>query len=299
MIESTVMADLQAAARQVFPILEQLDQHQPLHRVLIDPNHHPLVFNHTRILKNDAHFKLYDEATIGSDACSAPYPDDPSSNSIHLPTQWLPFEVTVASRPGNPLPDATISSYINGVHPYEGKALYRAIEGVLPHAIASWNQVLLRKDQPRKPPRILTYGPTWDPPLPPPWVFELGKVESDPKSDEYRAARQRVEEYVAGTISAKEIDRLGLVAAADARYRQLRKWMHPEPGISFSYDDWAKGKARKPLIPPKQHLNDSGPHEFYNVKLEELFADEGLQVIAELEEILLPPTPQNIRPNSA
>lgn len=142
-----------------------------------------------------------------------------------------------------------ISSYINNLHPQKHSSLYETIERCIDAAIPAWNEVLVRRDKGRIPERIQTYGPQWTP---------------DPSD---------------GSMSS-------IVAAQQLPWLRA-KWVHPEPGSSFSYQDWKNGRNILPIVPGK--LPPKEIHGFYFVDLARDYATEGLQVIIEIGSVELTP----------
>lgn len=92
----------------------------------------------------------------------------------------------------------------------------------------------------------------------------------------------------------------GVKWSPDAKYTD-KTWLHPEPGVSFTYEEWKEGRNNRAVVPartyklelemrngrmlpPKETQDDRTKenHEFYNVDLERDFAEQGLQVIVEI-----------------
>jgi hypothetical protein len=93
----------------------------------------------------------------------------------------------------------------------------------------------------------------------------------------------------------------GVQWSPGAKYYDKR-WLHPEPGISFTYQEWREGRNNRAVVPartyeleldmkngkmlrPSETQDDPNPkedHEFYSVDLECDFAEQGLQVIVEI-----------------
>ncbi|KAJ1705717.1 hypothetical protein G4B11_008503 [Aspergillus flavus] len=112
------------------------------------------------------------------------------------------------------------------------------------------------------------------------------------------------------TVSLKDV--------VDAKYSRLFRFEHSDPGL-YSYDEWKAGKTAKSIVGPTKHdiqwetdpkiwysqfkMKDpmdrykiqEAPdmnctdHDYYTVKLQENFRDEGLQIIVKLEGIELTP----------
>jgi hypothetical protein len=82
----------------------------------------------------------------------------------------------------------------------------------------------------------------------------------------------------------------GLYYATQLKYARLRKVVHPDPGESFSYEEWKKGtNTGKPVIANRWAHADERDHEYYDIKLQEQFRQKGLQVIVKLASIELTP----------
>lgn len=221
--------------------------------------------------------------------------------------QCLPFDIDFVGEATST--DMKIRSYINNIHPIFHKSLYRTIETLISLSIEPWNQVLVFRQRGRLPPRILTYGILWVPPSPDDWVKELDYIQRhcDRESAEYLEARKRVAAYVAlpdmvaqasSSIPEDWEDEFGLVRTVRVKHQIMRHWLRPEPGISFTYQDWKSGRAGRALFPPtdlRPRREQTSPlppdpdHTFYNVSIQEAFRKQGLQVIAKLVSIELSP----------
>jgi hypothetical protein len=97
----------------------------------------------------------------------------------------------------------------------------------------------------------------------------------------------------------KWIDNLPLLpeddVEPDPKPRGELKWRHPEPGESFSYDDWKAGKNIEHAVvdmiaqPPGRDRVSLGPtHTRYDIRLEETFKAKGLQVIVQVRSVDVP-----------
>ncbi|KAJ5752939.1 hypothetical protein N7520_009856 [Penicillium odoratum] len=114
---------------------------------LVHPSLFPLVYGHTRILRNEL---------IGLDDCLGatgqgeviPVPSMEKKDGWRFPDddfysrkfQWLPCDVKLSST--EPEPECRISSYINNLHPTRHRDLYGIIEKVITRAIPLWNRSL-------------------------------------------------------------------------------------------------------------------------------------------------------------
>lgn len=167
----------------------------------------------------------------------------------------------------------------------------------------------------RTPPRIRTYGAEFGPGLPD-WYEGLNEIASnrDSNPEAYEAARKQVLEYMGQTetasVSADEedlmedsepedeseidIEEYGLSGAADEFYhRKIRKVVHPEPGVSFSYEQWKAGLTGRPIVEKNSMFGFGSTwgndHDYYSLRIQDAFRDEGLQVIIKLSSIELTP----------
>ncbi|CAK7237879.1 hypothetical protein SBRCBS47491_010188, partial [Sporothrix bragantina] len=222
--------------------------------------------------------------------------------------QWLPCEVQFAPVPGN-AESVRITSYINNLHPIRHYALYRDIEVCIAAAIPAWNEVLLLRSkgphpshfQGRDPPRIRTFGTTWSPP-PPAWAAGLKALDEAPdkSTPEYQAARAQVLAYLCEPENPlavrtpwyeRNLDVDYKVSyAASQKYNYIKAWDHPEPGISFTYEQWKAGEASAPVVLPSKELRVKlADHEYYTVSLADTFQAQGLQVVVEIRSLELQP----------
>lgn len=234
--------------------------------------------------------------------------------------QWLPCDVGFLEYDDGAAHEVRvrIKSYINNLHPIAARPMYQVIENLIAHSIGLWNGVLVYRNRGRYPRRIKTFGVFWWPPLPD-WVLELPKLEEEKSPDAYEAARKRVMNFVATPwsvllpqliVSSNGSSRVPppdfgaqladgeLTRAIVSKWSEVKTWLHPEPGISFSYDSWKQGKAGQPLVPPPQHLGCEQPagesdvdHQFYTISLQQTFREQGLQVVVEIASVEL--TPEN------
>ncbi|KAK3380303.1 hypothetical protein B0T24DRAFT_647581 [Lasiosphaeria ovina] len=178
--------------------------------------------------------------------------------------QWLPFEVSfdeVMKTASTSLPpNVAIGSYINNLHPVSHKSLYETIEKLVSSSIEPWNQVLVHCGPGRLPPRIRTYGVLWSPLTP-----------------------NEVEDICSRARGNKALHDTFIPAAS--RFG-LRHWLLPEPGISFTYQEWKQTRQGR------RRRNPEPDHELYNVSLQDSFPG-GLQVILRMGSIELTPGRQH------
>ncbi|KAK0741482.1 hypothetical protein B0T18DRAFT_231489 [Schizothecium vesticola] len=318
---------------------------------LVDPTLFPLAYESTRVLTKGGHVPL-DEifSTVGK---GEPGPhQDPLCPGFHpfmsRPYPWsqdfqmLPCEVRLPGQ-GDETGRPAITSYVNNLHPQQYSSLYPALESVLEAAIPMWNRVVLKPDEPRLPRRIRTYGGIVEPRYPPSWLHELPfwPEDTDPQSEAYQRKRAQVEEYLAQPDAPPALllpdrwgnypyrwydfsdweEQLGLWEATKTKFERLRRAVHPEPGVSFSYDEWRRGEAGRPVVPghvafcKRYHPGDNGgitythqqgtkfaaddpttvlkyPHHIpYDVDfdLRESWREQGLQVVVQVTRTTLSP----------
>ncbi|PYI03724.1 hypothetical protein BO78DRAFT_322051 [Aspergillus sclerotiicarbonarius CBS 121057] len=233
--------------------------------------------------------------------------------------QWLPCEVEFAESSGTAV---RITSYINNLHPSNVQA-YAAIEKLISGAIGPWNDVLVRGLRGRMPRRIYTYGVTNDekPPMnqwppedliPMRWDEELIRRSWSPA--EWENHRVKVKDYLQlPDVDPKyrvfppepddppqTEDLLGLMTPemwaspksiekmVRAKWRRVHRFSYPEPGVSYTYENWKMGKTAKPIFGPWECQSEYEPprdHEYYSVSLEDQFRQQGLQVIVRVVSI--------------
>ncbi|KFY84866.1 hypothetical protein V500_08929 [Pseudogymnoascus sp. VKM F-4518 (FW-2643)] len=195
--------------------------------------------------------------------------------------------------------DAHITSYINNLHPIHYQSVYYFVEKLISLAIKPWNECLVKGEKARWPIRIRTYGLTWEPEFP---MALVDRLRQDPTTETFKEAMKETGEFF------KLPSRYGSVLPpADlptrlagysymyigARWRDLYTPNIPEPGISFSYNDWKDGRngaaiekkcsceKSKSSVPTQSDPD----HEFYSIRLEDMFRDQGLQVIVKIGSI--------------
>ncbi|PYI11021.1 hypothetical protein BO78DRAFT_276417, partial [Aspergillus sclerotiicarbonarius CBS 121057] len=238
--------------------------------------------------------------------------------------QWLPCEVEFTGQDS----EVRITSYINNLHPKHKRA-YAAIEKLISLSLEPWNEVLT-KSQSRYPLRIKTYGvggsgldgKLWDlnhmlyKHLPPKqcWTSEISnaywiKVREylalpDP-DQKYRIFHPHpsnpeepndlLERMPVG-ISLDSPDSrmqqvLQLQSLIDIKEKRLRTFHYPEPGISYSYEDWKQGKTSKPINKQRLGFDTEKDHIYQSISLQDEFRERGLQAITRISSIEL--TPEN------
>ncbi|OBT47266.1 hypothetical protein VE00_03432 [Pseudogymnoascus sp. WSF 3629] len=192
--------------------------------------------------------------------------------------------------------DAHITSYINNLHPIHYQSVYDFVEKLISLAIKPWNECLVKGEKARWPIRIRTYSLTWEPEFP---TALVAKLQQDPATEIHKEAMKEAEEFFKLPNRSRSIQPPTNLPNDLARYPYMYvsdKWEDlytpniPEPGISFSYDDWKDGRngaaieekcsCYKPKSSPP--IQPDLDHEFYSIRLEDMFRDQGLQVIVKI-----------------
>ncbi|KAL4971183.1 hypothetical protein BDW66DRAFT_165992 [Aspergillus desertorum] len=227
--------------------------------------------------------------------------------------QWLPCEVEFASN--GDMPNMRITSYVNNLHPHHHQALYAHLERLISCSVPSWNDVLFYSNtRGCRPPRILTYGCHIHDYQQKHEIFRdlypLRRWEALCSTyKEWENIRAAAFEYITGPEPPKwkqakplplcavnlleelkpehwdnpvEINRL-------ARYKRARlAWFdHPEPGVSFTYEQWRQGQFTGRALLPQRigQFPDPLHHEHIPICLQQKFQQEGLQVVVEISQI--------------
>ncbi|KAI1875747.1 uncharacterized protein JN550_002033 [Neoarthrinium moseri] len=296
---------------------------------LIHPSLYPLVFGTTQALVDGGEVKLGD-LTSYAQTRPSPVPEvrENTSNPYGYhrhgvnPSerwsrrfQWLPCEVQFN---GDSETGVRITSYINNLHPRH-QDLYAAIEKVLSLAIEPWNDILIhgKSYHGRTPVRIKTCGaqfsvelPDWYEGL---WEIERKKDEQPkayeealakvkdfltlPNSDVYQDTHDSDDEDDIPLQDPAYIEEYGLPSAVEEKHKRVRTVLHPEPGVSFSYDQWKAGQVSNGVVNPYRSSGwgrrEIDPfavtHKFSTVDLRRDFSTQGLQVIVKLSSIELTP----------
>ena len=198
--------------------------------------------------------------------------------------QWLPAEVKFTGQDGT---DVKITSYINNLHPIQHNDLYAIIETFISKSIPLWNEVLV-KESGRAAPRINTCGAESDPEEPPSFYSDKGFDFKALK--EYLALPDNPDWESDGAEEVWSDDEEWLEnEATEWKFARTRKISHPEPGVSFSYEQWKSGDGKEPVIRGYWGSTHTFALDSYTVKLEEDFREQGLQVIVKLSSIELSP----------
>ncbi|RAL15214.1 DUF4246 domain-containing protein [Aspergillus homomorphus CBS 101889] len=219
--------------------------------------------------------------------------------------QWLPCEVDFVSPEGT---NVRITSYINNLHPRNGKA-YAAIEKLISACIEPWNDILIRDPVSRYPPRIRTYGfvttglnepynqlgsevlgwrqcKHWPRPT---WAMDCEKIKQYLAIPEPDLKFRIIDDDPSEPVYPKDL--LGFMTpemwksveqvqevVSEKRFR-LHSFQYPEPGVSYSYDEWKLGKTAQPIV--------DHDHQYQSVCLQNQFRNQGLQVIVRVSSIEL------------
>ncbi|CAI7587104.1 unnamed protein product [Penicillium bialowiezense] len=300
----------------------QLDYDTPL----VDPYLFPLVYGRSNVLVRGEHVSLDNLWKSAGQVANVPpmdlllgasfLPGEGVSSGLGLRVQqngwsnrfqWLPCEVkfdpqTIGNNVG-----VQITSYVNNLHPEYHKKLYTHLEHLIASAVPSWNDIFFYcSTLGRRPLRILTYGcqihnnnnnnedreifdkvPRW-----PTWSSTCDTY------GEWRELCDAAREYIEGPeapewkraySSEEDISSVAMApemwnCPEDVRHamsckRRRKAWFdHPEPGISFTYEQWKNGQFTGRAIIPQ-----------YDVRLEQRFKYDGLQVVVEITRIELTP----------
>ncbi|OJJ95365.1 hypothetical protein ASPACDRAFT_55075 [Aspergillus aculeatus ATCC 16872] len=323
-----VNGDLQKELQAAF---QPLLQGKPGYHDLVDPELYMLVYGRTAVLSQGGQVTItaagISYPTTSSDVHVAPSlqhpidtwttqhgrpPRDDSIGPLYRWShrfQWLPCEVEFVSPEGT---NVRITSYINNLHPRNGKA-YAAIEKLISACIKPWNDILIRDPVSRYPPRIRTYGFA---------KTGLNEPYDQLKSEVLGWHCEKIKQYL--TIPEPDLkfriidddpsepvypkDLLGFMTpemwksieqvqevVSEKQFR-LHSFQYPEPGVSYSYDEWKLGKTAQPIVgkrrtsedvyrkrlPPSDH-----DHQYQSVYLQNQFRNQGLQVIVWVSSIEL------------
>ncbi|KAJ5214157.1 hypothetical protein N7449_001326 [Penicillium cf. viridicatum] len=255
---------------------------------LVDPSEFPLVYDRSPVLVEGGRVSLDDPWLLtGQTAKELPvHPLD----QMRRPREWLPCEVEFAS-PTTPTPDDTtdvrITSYVNNLHPHHNQNLYAHLERLIACSIPSWNEILFYGEARGRHPHE--------------WQEKCDQVREyvlGPEPPVWKQAR-RLPKLPANLLESlttqdwEDPRRVNMIA----RYKRIRRaWFeHPEPGVSFSYEQWKNGEFTGRAIFPQRIGNFPDPlhHDYLPVCLQEKFQKDGLQVIVQISRIGLSPESPN------
>lgn len=122
----------------------------------------------------------------------------------------------------------------------------------------------------------------------------MGKADKPDTTDDSADEEDLMQE--SDDESEIDVEEYGLSGAVDEFFRRhYRKVVHPEPGVSFSYEQWKAGLSGNAVV--QKYKSYSFPegdtsgddHDYYSIRIQDDFRDEGLQVIVKLSSIELTP----------
>ena len=143
------------------------------------------------------------------------------------------------------------------------------------------------------PHRIRTFGVHWTSELLS-WVSGPGHLDAlntaEPGSLAYQDAYEKVRTSQGSGDSndwKNWESRLSLRKAVLRKHGRLKTWLHPEPGVAFTYEGWKAGRVAKAVVPPRDIGRANAwyglrEHQYCTVALQEQFRDQGLQVVVEI-----------------
>lgn len=292
---------------------------------LVNPSLFPLVYGRTKVLTQGGvvGFENFLESCGIGEIAAIPCSEEPEERSgrqRHVQRrskysnkfQWLPCEVEFQGE-GN---DVKITSYINNLHAIHYNNLYGLIERLIGLSVEAWNQVLVYNNINRTPPRIQTFGHEDDPSYPE-WAkvdgHQPGYIKESELGEEiFKHIMKHTNEYLKlpdnprseWTLSATESRSLDkyldgrLIPAKDLadfiewKWRRIRKTLHPEPGVAYSYEDWKIGNVEEAVVTPSESerlWSTPVGHKWYTVDLAKTWREKGLQIIIKLASIELTP----------
>lgn len=193
--------------------------------------------------------------------------------------QWLPCEVEF-TRQESSSTEVRITSYINNLHPKNRQA-YATIEKLISLSVEPWNSVLIKDTTSRYPLRIKTYGfeqsdinDRYKPIKPS--HYECTLPDGRWTNETWDRYIVRVQEYLAlpepgskfeivdddpsepeepeDLLGAMNLEKLSWPSAEALRellefkWGRLHTFIYPQAGISYSYEDWKKGKTAYSII---------------------------------------------------
>ncbi|GJP97455.1 hypothetical protein AlacWU_10354 [Aspergillus niger] len=191
------------------------------------------------------------------------------------------------------------------------------LERLIASSVPSWNEILFYGNtRGCRPPRILTYG------------CEVHDYKGEEKlfnalhhwprfeidtDKEWETLRNTAREYIGGPeppkwkqaeplpdkptnlmemLTPEQWDVPGLVYSIARHKRTRRAWFdHPNPGVSFSYEQWKQGEftGRAVHVQRLSKYPDPLHHDHKPVQLEKQFRKKGLQVVVEITRIEIHP----------
>lgn len=286
LIPETLQSQLK---KQIQPLLQEPKDWHPNSgdKVLdlVHPSLYPAVYGRTKVLPQGS-VELNDFLVTDSSAVLLPAIESLDAFGFSDRFQWLPCDVDFLENEGTKV---KIASYINNLRPDRFADLYATIEQVISYSIPAWNEVLLTDGVGKTPLRIKTYGPDFEPRDAPEWIHNLATDEDD---DNFEQDLQKVEEYwqtpeppIQPYIERNSLEDEWesiypyLSSLAEAKFKRIRKTLHPDPDIQ-KFDEWSNHA--------KSMQKGQGPPT-YPISLESKFREQGLQVIVKLASIELSP----------
>jgi len=272
---------------------------------LVHPSLFPLVYGRSRVLKTGqvglknclASWGQGDVAPatqmkVSSAHTANTWARTDSANRWSQRFQWLPCEVKFVGEEGH---DVQITSYINNLQPVHHKALYHAMEKIISCSINPWNEVLIQGHQGRTPSRIKTFGADMDPPYPE-WAKNLWGADKNAtdqkKAEQYLTLPDRPDfepDEDEEELPENWENEWSPWMAVEWKWKRIRQVIHPEPGVAYSFEDWKQGKTGNAVQGSRWEHHDLPDHQFYDVKLQQEFREQGLQIIVKLASIELTP----------
>ncbi|KAJ5767254.1 uncharacterized protein N7511_004870 [Penicillium nucicola] len=296
---------------------------------LVDPSLFMLAYGQTAVLSQGGRVDITKESisvpTTGLNVHVPPNPetfqeiDDPSPWSEKY--QWLPCEVKFLSHEGT---DVRITSYINNLDPQHSQA-YAAIEKLIGLSLKPWNDVLKKGTLSRYPLRIKTFGfeaidpdkiwgtfqprnwkkkslsQTWTQDTWADYCMKAKEYLALPELDQkYRVRHQEPDEPeepddILGSVQPWICEDWKWedfwVKPVEWKWERLNTFKYPEAGISYTYEDWKKGKTTKPVIGKRKDCSSclDVDHVYQSISLQDDFREKGLQVIIRVSSIDLTP----------
>ncbi|KZF23943.1 hypothetical protein L228DRAFT_244803 [Xylona heveae TC161] len=331
-LEPGLQKELQQSMSASYLLSTDSDPVKAQVRHRIDPSLYALVYGRSHVLTDGGRVEMENLWESWPKCRVAPAPIYPSvrNRNREIPHggaywrvqcwsnrfQWLPCEVEFCKSTGT---DVRITSYINNLHPQNVSA-YAAVEKLISAAIGAWNDILVVGGQGRWPMRLRTFDFEEENDEQPDWHKEIhaytGRFPTKEKQQELCAKAKEylaLPEYdpeccvwldetgnqsdlLAEMTPEKWEDTLALADVLLNKYGRLNYFHYPDPGISFSYEDWKTGnntgKAvmdKVNLFDPEYPLPPDPDHQYYAVALEDQFRKAGLQVIVRESSIELTP----------
>lgn len=234
-------------------------------------------------------------------------------------SQWLPCEVDIAVRDDESDEKsivARITSYINNLHPKLHASLYSALEDLIALAIPAWNETIVRGDG-SSPMRISTFGAHRTEVALPSWWEEFAEyhrtvVQASSRekpvynkmSPEYRRFHRLIQEFLdlpevrpgarnRPHDAGPEDWENNLDAAIKAKFSRMTT-DHPEPGISYSFEDWTQGRIGRLVVDARNWPEEwQVDYTLKHLALEDRFREQGLQIVVKATSIELSPDALN------